>query len=201
MESRFIDLKTNRHMEDEEVERYSMNEMTEEESVPFEEHLLTCAACRTRVEEADAYVSAMAGAARQIRSAAIRDPMPRQWWMARPLWAATVAAAGIVILASTTDLIQKPEPLAVSLQAVRGTSPGAKVQANHPLLLTPDLTGIAQSNSYSLEIVNENGEQVFRAVMSQPPVKAPKLAAGIYFVRISSDTGGLLREYGLKVAR
>ena len=86
-------------------------------------------------------------------------------------------------------------------QAMRGANPGAKAEANRPLLLTPDLTGLPVLPAYRLQIVNANGKEIFHATMTQPPVKTPRLGTGIYFVRISSPEGELLREYGLEAAR
>lgn len=57
----------NRHMNPEEVERYSLEDFSDEETTSFDEHLLLCERCRMDVESSDAYLSAMRGAASQIR--------------------------------------------------------------------------------------------------------------------------------------
>ena len=59
--------RTVRHMDAEEIERYSLGDFPEQEAAPFDEHLLICGLCRTQVEASDAYVAAMCGAARSIR--------------------------------------------------------------------------------------------------------------------------------------
>ena len=56
------------HLGGEEIERYSLGEMSEEELACCEEHLLVCDACRREVAESDAYVEAMRKAAAQLRS-------------------------------------------------------------------------------------------------------------------------------------
>jgi anti-sigma factor RsiW len=57
----------NRHMNAEQVEKYSLGELSDEEAALFDEHLLLCEACRTNVEASDAYVAAMREAASLIR--------------------------------------------------------------------------------------------------------------------------------------
>jgi len=56
-----------RHMNAEEIEKYSLGGLSEEQAAPFDEHLLLCEVCRKSVEASDAYVAAMRGAARQVR--------------------------------------------------------------------------------------------------------------------------------------
>ncbi len=57
------------HMDAEEIERYSLGDLPEREAAPFDEHLLICGLCRTKVEASDAYLAAMRGAASLVRQA------------------------------------------------------------------------------------------------------------------------------------
>src|SRR5262245_45374245 len=107
-----------RHVEDEEVEQYSMSAMSEEESARLEEHVLTCDTCRTLLEETDLYIVAMAEAARQIRSEGIKQPQSWMGWIFRPAWAVVLSALVVAIGAVTADVLLKPEPLALVLQAM-----------------------------------------------------------------------------------
>ncbi len=50
------------------AEPYAMGQLPDPEFAAFEEHLLICAACRPRVEQADGYVQAMIAAARRLGS-------------------------------------------------------------------------------------------------------------------------------------
>ena len=50
------------------AERYVMESLPDADAAAFEERLLICAACRSAVEEADAYVRAMRAAAAHFRS-------------------------------------------------------------------------------------------------------------------------------------
>jgi anti-sigma factor RsiW len=59
-----------RHMNPDEIEKYSMGTLSEAEAAPFDEHLLVCEKCRTLVEASDAYVAAMRAAAKRTRQRA-----------------------------------------------------------------------------------------------------------------------------------
>jgi hypothetical protein len=49
----------NRHPDDDELEKYSMDDLRAEGEAGFEEHLLHCEHCRQRLTETDVYVAAM----------------------------------------------------------------------------------------------------------------------------------------------
>jgi len=55
------------HMNAEDVERYSLGSLSDEEAAGFDEHLLICELCRSSVEASDEYVASMRAAARKIR--------------------------------------------------------------------------------------------------------------------------------------
>lgn len=57
------------HFDDDAFERYSLETASDEEAGQIEEHLLICEACRRRVTESDAYVTAMRRAAARVRRA------------------------------------------------------------------------------------------------------------------------------------
>ena|SRR5579872_60543 len=83
---------TTRHLEPEEIERYSMGDSTEEATAKFEEHLLICEICRNRVVESDAQVDAMQAASRRLRQ---EDAGRRRLrWSSR--WLQLLAAAAVI---------------------------------------------------------------------------------------------------------
>lgn len=59
--------RTDRHLDSEAAERYSLGEIPEEELALWEEHLLICAACRSKVEAEGAYLAAMRAAGARLR--------------------------------------------------------------------------------------------------------------------------------------
>jgi len=58
---------TGRHIDDDEMERYSMGDAPQDRAALIEEHLLICEGCRQRAAESDAYVAAMRQAAAELR--------------------------------------------------------------------------------------------------------------------------------------
>jgi hypothetical protein len=185
---------TSRHLDAEDVERYSLGLAPEEEAAHFEEHLLICQACRDRIVECDQTAAGFQQASARIRRQGVIEIAPR-----RSLWPALLAAAAMIaVLAlitwsrSTTRL-----PAAVTLTAMRGGELLAHAPAGAPLRFDPDTTGLPASPSYRLEMVDAVGHKVWSGVSPGPP--APPQRKGTYFVRISIGAGDVLREYGLKV--
>jgi len=52
-----------RHIDEAEIERYSLGSMSEEEAAPIEEHVLLCDSCQVLLAETDSYIEAMRRAA------------------------------------------------------------------------------------------------------------------------------------------
>ncbi len=177
----------NRHLTEEEVERYSLGESVEPELASVEEHLLVCAACRERVEASEVYV-------RSMRRAAAAERRPR----ARAAgWTFALAFAAVLLLGVLLIRRNSPAPVAVTLVATRGAAIAAQAPAGVPLTLRPDLAGLPPAASYSLEMVDRSGKRVWSGTF--PGAPAASAPAGTYFVRLYSPSGTLLREYGLEV--
>ena len=195
------------HLNEEEIERYSMGRISEEESARFDEHLLVCESCQGRVADSDVYVSSMRGATKQVARWT-------QWRVAHagvftrlvPLFVLT----GLLILLAVVGLRTASRggaspAFAVSLAATRGAGIQAKVPAGRALTLNLDLAGLPPLQSFQLEMVDHLGKPVWRgAATSQDAIataSVPQMGDGIYFVRAYAPSGELLREYGLEVER
>jgi len=204
-------LETNRHLDEEQIEKYSLGDSTEEESSRFEEHLLICESCQDRVTESDRYVAAMQGAAR-IRREGPRTG--RRRWLVRRLTPAFAAAASVLILtvaglwwvngpAKWRNGVTVQPAFAINLVANRGSGIEAKAPAGRPLSLQLDLAGLPPESSFRLEMVDTLGKQVWQGAIVSQDSKAvasvPQMAGGLYFLRAYSTSGKLLREYGLEV--
>lgn len=190
-----------RHVPDEELERYSLAGAAGEEFAQLEEHLLICEPCRARLEEYDLISRSMAGAAAQWRSEHRSEP--KGWPLARLLL--PTAAVLLVVLGALWIYhagVEKHMPaVAIALSATRGAATGAHAPALRPLDLQPDLTGVAPSLHYDLEVVDQVGGKVARVQTDgRTPSRIPGLQAGMYFVRLYSPAGDLLREYALSVS-
>jgi hypothetical protein len=191
-----------RHMDAEDLERYSMGNTSVEESGSIEEHLLTCEDCRDRLRETDDYLLAMrTSSARLERDEA--SAQRRQWRF--PAWFPALAAAACLLLVVFALRFGRPPGpvVAVSLTAVRGNEVASSAPPGRELMLHPDLTGLAAASSYRLEIVDQTGRPVRQVSMAraQNGIRMPGLGAGLYFVRVYLPAGELLREYGLQVSQ
>ena len=186
------------HLDEDQAERYSMGVLSEQEEARVEEHLLVCENCRKQVTEADAYAGEMRSACVEIENAA---PRPKRLWLvSRPVWAlaaAVVLAAGMFLFLGRS----KVAPVAVQLAAVRGGHVGAVAPAGAPLILFADTNGLPQTGGYRLELVDSVGRKVWDGAFQAGGVQAPRQDPGVYFVRLKSSSGEVLREYGLEVSK
>jgi hypothetical protein len=190
-----------RHVDAEDLEKYSMGTSSLEETRLVEEHLLTCDGCQERLVEADDYVLAVGVAAQQVRRDE-RTAKAREWRF--PTWfpALAAVACGLLLVVGTLRFVRSSGPVvAVSLTALRSNGAGSSAPAGRQLMLHPDLTGLAEASSYRLEIVDSTGRPVRQGTLArtQDGIKFPGLGAGLYFVRVYLPAGELLREYGLQV--
>src|SRR5262245_2556529 len=87
--------KIQRHMDAEDLERYSMGNSSPEESESIDEHLLTCEDCRDRLRETDEYVRAMRTTAARLRREE-ESAGKRHWGV--PAWFPALAAAACLLL-------------------------------------------------------------------------------------------------------
>jgi ribosomal protein L37AE/L43A len=55
------------HLNEEAVEEYTAGICPEEAAARYEEHLLACELCRSKVQETEAYLVAMQSAAKELR--------------------------------------------------------------------------------------------------------------------------------------
>ena len=194
----------NSHIDEEEIERYSMGAMPEEAVAPFEEHLLICEACQHRLAQTDLYVSAMRQASARLLTASVRPGFP--WWGFPRLVPAFTGLAVVMVAAGLwlgRPGVNEAHPFAVDLAATRGAAFEAKAPAGRVLLLRLDLANLPASPGYRLEMVDRSGNRVWQATVtargSKADFKVPGTQPGVYFVRIYRPPAELLREYGLEV--
>lgn len=196
-------LERNRHPEGETLENYSMGTTSEEEAAQLEEHLLTCEVCRRRLNETEAFVLSMQRASTQLRTEQRREWRP--WVLPRfaPILAAALAVLVIGIGLQVVEKSAAP-PVAVILAATRGAAGAARAPEARPLLLRPDLEGLPALSSYRLEMVDHVGNRKWQGTvgpsLENRSAVAPAARPGLYFVRVYSPSGELLREYALEIA-
>ena len=188
----------NRHLDDERLDGYALSRLDEAATAECEEHLLVCEACRERLDQTEAFVAG-------IRTAAPRREERRPWFAApgwRWAWAGTLALAAATLLLMTRIGEHSPAPVAVVLEATRGEGSPAAPEGT-PVVLKPDLAGLAAAATYPLELVDSAGAVRWRgnAGGSHPQLTVPGMNAGAYFVRVYSPSRQLLREYALRIGR
>jgi len=189
----------NQHMDDDQIERYSMGSLSEEEAERFSDHLMICESCQKRVAESDIYVAAMTQAAGKMRRAPRRNKTSSAFWLGGAVFAVVAVTALLLPVASRLRHLSAPMP--VRLEAMRGAVPGSTVPVDTRLLLVPDLSDLPVFPVYRLELVDSIGNRVWDGNL-QPQESAPVTLSrvGTYFARVYSTSGVLLREYGLQVS-
>jgi len=185
------------HPHEDVFENYAFNRLGEKETADFEEHLLICETCQATLRQTDEYIQLM-----KIASAAyLEKKRPRSVLQFRfgdhgLRWNA--AAAAILLLGCMSGLLSWRTPgseaQAVALQARRGDVPNAR--ANQPLDLEVDLSDVPPAPGYRVEVVDASGKRVW---LGGAPARIDNgLPPGIYWVRLRTESGEFLREYGLR---
>lgn len=193
----------NSHIGEDDLESYSKRALSEETEARVERHLLICGTCRERLVEAEEYMAAIKDAARQLPRLE-RVSEGRRWNFPR-LIPAFAALAVLAIAAVMLPLARRgaPAPFPVNLQSMRGPASQTTAPSRRPLLLELDLTGLAASPSYRIEMVDRMGDRVWQGAFhsrdATASVAVPPQERGMYFVRVALPSGETLREYGLEV--
>ena len=183
------------HGDEEQLERYALGTLANEQASRLEEHLLTCEDCRRELAQVEAYVASVQQAGRGLRT---EEWVPRHWWELPRL--VPILAAAVIVLSFAAGWFEKNSapPLAVRLMTVRGAAGVAQAPADRPLRLQPDIEGLTIFASERMEISSETGHIVWRGPLLGATV--PGMRPGLYFVRVRRASGELLREYVLEVA-
>ena len=195
----------NCHIDEEEIERYSMGAMPEGAIAPFEEHLLICESCQQRLAQSDVYVSAMRRASARLRTEPVKRKFP---WLRFPRLVPALAGIAVLIVAAGLWLGRLDRARLTPLRLTWAATRGAAIEATAPVghtsfLLRLDLANLPASPQYRLEMVDRSGNRVRQATVpargSKAEFKVPGTQPGVYFVRLYRPPGELLREYGFEV--
>jgi hypothetical protein len=189
------------HIPENDLEIYSTGALPEESAARVERHLLICEICRRRLVEAEEYLTAVKQAVRHL---------PRQerghWrWSFPRLIPAFAALAVLAIAVVALPVIRRGEtaPFPVSLRTMRGPASQTAGPSRRPLLLELDLTGLAASPSYRVELVDGSGDKIWQGGCNSggatASVAVPPQKRGTYFVRVALPSGQALREYELEL--
>src|SRR5690242_13488086 len=91
----------NQSPSEEEIEKYSLGDLSEPEAARFEEHLLICQSCQNRVAESDLYVTGVQAASAQKRR---EERKARNHWAFFPRWIPVLATAAVVLVLGVLGL-------------------------------------------------------------------------------------------------
>jgi len=192
------------HPADETIECYSMGRLLEPELEEFEEHVLVCQNCQTRVEAEDAFTEGMRAAGRVLSQspARARRPLVFGW---RWAYGAVAVALLVLMVIGWPSLRPVAPPAIVMLEAARGAQ-APTLKAGQPLILVMDLTGLPEPAGYELEVVGGSGNLILKAPgirqNNQLRCTLPHgLPRGVYYARLYARGGDLLREFALTVYR
>jgi hypothetical protein len=186
------------HPVQETFENYVFERLSEDAIAKFETHLLICEKCQGTLQETVEFIQLMkAGCAAYISEQQGGLP-PRGCFRAPLRW--DFAAAAILLTTLTALLSWRTpmgEPKAILMEAYRGAE--MRAPAGQPLDLKIDLKDVKEAVGYRVEIVDATGRRVW---FGGTPVRVSKgLPAGMYWVRLSTEMGEQLREYGLTVGK
>jgi len=194
-----------KHISEELLERYSLQQLSEEQMAPVEEHLLICSLCQLHLNEVDEYIGATKIAARQIteKKASFRELRQprRRSRLALTLTGGTLVAALLVLM-----YFGRPHPVPpseVTLIATRGAPTVAAGTAHTALIIHASAPDIPAGSQVRLELADSRGEIVWQGAgeteRGQITVQIkPPLDPGLYWFRVY-ENGLLLQEYGLRV--
>jgi len=208
-------LPPNSHPTDDLLEEYIFGRVPEPTLSFLEEHLLICPNCQCSLEATSDFVTLMKTGAAEFKTAPRRSTGRGLWRLVaepRGRWYAGIAMAAMVLLTlggitEWRSRVPLP-PTSVVLTAMRGdpTEGVAHAPSGQPMDLVVDQSRLPSSEAiaYLLEIADTEGKSVWRGTASASETKLTAriphgLAAGVYWVRLSTVPGDLLREYALRI--
>jgi hypothetical protein len=184
------------HPAEEVFETYAFGRLSDQETIGFEEHLLICEDCQAKLAETDESIQLIKAATAAYASKHYRSAAPLFRFSGSLGWNVTMAA--VLVLTCLTTLFSwrttTGEPRTVVLDAYRGGA--SEAPAGETLDLRIDLSEVRPAAAYRVEIVDKSGRRVWFG--GTPARVNGGFPPGIYWVRLSTDTDELLREFGLR---
>ncbi|MBM3793625.1 MAG: zf-HC2 domain-containing protein [Acidobacteria bacterium] len=206
------------HFDEDVIEAYAMGRLDPESAAGFEEHLLICPVCQSRLECTDNFVRAFRTAVhtraprRESATQSGREASGGNWWhQLHPstlAWAATAAALAVILFGATPLKTGPSTDAYASLAALRGSGSAvvAEVPVHRSLGLSLVTTALG-APAYRLEIADAAGSSIWNApsllAVRENRISATvtkSLSSGVYWVRLFDPASGqLVREFGLRV--
>jgi hypothetical protein len=193
------------HTDERVLEAYAMGAVAPETLAELEEHLLSCGACRTRLEQQESFVHLFREAAADLRIRPERAYQHR-WNYRLAAWALTPIAACLLffMMAPSPHLSSVPPP-AVILHPLRGAEAPIRIKPGTDFLLVLDAPLADASQPYQIQFVDREGREIHRTAVvarnDRLTLRCAGLSRGVYWVRVygSSPDPAPLIEYRLQV--
>jgi hypothetical protein len=190
------------HLSEDILEEYAFNRLSDDAVEPLEEHLLICVDCQERLGAVDDYIRLMKSAARKLPAA-----VPARSARFGLIWAATAAVAAVVTVGILLNIPRASVSTAapVELAAFRGADQMTHAVAGRMLDLSIDVSDLsAPAGNYRVQVVDASGREEWSGQATPAGSKlsahvSKALSRGVHWVRVSSSTGELLREFGLRI--
>jgi hypothetical protein len=185
----------NSHQTDDQLELYALDRLPEADLPHLEEHLMSCAACREKLDEIGDFALAM----REVT-------VPKtEWygWLRRPAFSMALAFAALILVVGFLSNGRVKFAPAVSLQltAMRGEMPVTVPAREFDLTLAD---GPREGGPFRVEVVNAMGQAMWTGLAESGAsgvkvMVTQRITPGDYFVRLYSASGAMLREYGFRI--
>jgi hypothetical protein len=199
------------HGTDDQLELYALGRLPDSDLPPLEEHLITCAACRERLDGIENFAAGMrdaaglsSGLASGLPSGLTAKPQI-DWfgWLRRPAFSMALGFVALLVVLGVFSRGQTKFAPSASLQltAMRGEMP-LTVPAREFALTLSDAP--REGGPFRIEVVNAMGRSMWSGLAESSPAGVQarltqRLASGDYFVRLYSPSGKVLREYGFRI--
>lgn len=188
------------HPSEDALERFLLHHAQEDELDRVETHILSCAACVTRLEELELHLAAVKVALRELSQerkpeVAQRRHIWKDWITFRTLsWAGAVAALALTVTVTPHFVSRDLAPVNVSLSASRGSGVAA-VPLGRALHLHLSADDVADGPVQAV-MVDGNGSEVWRG-----PANAQDDRVDVTIPRIDQPGGHFLRLYSMNANR
>ncbi len=187
------------HPSDDSLELFALGHYRSEDLAFLEEHLLLCVDCQRRLRDIDAYVALMAKGTKEIQ----QNPPRHQ--RALVVCSGVLAASILVFCLMSYFRSEHDQDAEIRLAAVHGKAdPPLAAPVGKSLTLKVDLTEVAPSPTYRLDVVSSSGNVIWTTIAKSDTRQLvlhveKRLDRGTHWIRLCSDTGQVLREYALRV--
>jgi hypothetical protein len=185
------------HLSEDTLEEYAFGRIEDPQLGEIEEHLLICETCQEALARVDAYIRLM-----KVAAAQPIVTRPRRRFAAYIV--AGLIAAGLALTLVFALPGKSGPPEVVDLVSMRGAEM-ARMHAGRAADLRISAIGIADG-VYRVDVVDWVGRVMWtgpaQSAGERMLVAEPKaLRAGLYWVRLYSVQGELLREFGIDSVR